>query len=192
MSTRLRALVLAVLLGVLGGSTLRTGTSPAAVAAEAGPVPRAHCGPGSLPETGLQGRVSGRDVVDGLAAKGFMCNTALVGHIGKSAGFRTHRYVDPAGHECAYYDTAALFPTDYLTGGTSGVDVLDMADPAHPVRTARLLTPAMLTPHESLNLNQKRGLLAADMGNPLTYPGFVDIYDLNTDCRHPVLKSSLP
>jgi len=30
------------------------------------------------------------------------------------------------------------------------------------------------------------------MGGPLTNPGFVDIYDLTNDCRHPVLKSSLP
>ena len=31
----------------------------------------------------------------------------------------------------------------------------------------------MLSPHESLNLNPKRGLLAAVIGNPATYPGLV-------------------
>ena len=50
----------------------------------------------------------------------------------------------------------------------------------------------MQTPHESLVLNEKRGLLAAVMGNPGDPPGFVDIYDLNEDCRHPQLQSSLP
>ena len=50
----------------------------------------------------------------------------------------------------------------------------------------------MLSPHESLSLNQARGLLAADMGYPTFNPGFVDIYDVSEDCRHPVLKSSTP
>ena len=35
----------------------------------------------------------------------------------------------------------------------------------------------MLSPHESLTLNPKRGLLAAVIGNPATYPGLVSIYD---------------
>jgi hypothetical protein len=43
----------------------------------------------------------------------------------------------------------------------------------------------MLSPHESLNLNTKRGLLAAVNGNPATYPGVVSIYDASKDCRHP-------
>ena len=47
--------------------------------------------------------------------------------------------------------------------------------------SATLSTPAMQTPHESLILSEKRGLLAAVMGNASTYPGFVDIYDVNAD-----------
>ena len=35
-------------------------------------------------------------------------------------------------------------------------------------------------------LNEKRGLLAAVTGNPAFYPGIVDVYDLNEDCRNPV------
>ena len=50
----------------------------------------------------------------------------------------------------------------------------------------------MQTPHESLLLNEKRGLLAAVTGNPAFYPGIVDLYDLNEDCRNPALQSSLP
>ena len=30
------------------------------------------------------------------------------------------------------------------------------------------------------------------MGNPTTYPGVIDLYDLNEDCRHPQLLSSAP
>ncbi len=67
-----------------------------------------------------------------------------------------------------------------------------MSDPANPKQTASLLTPAMQTPHESLLLNERRGLLAAVTGNPAFYPGIVDVYDLNEDCRNPALQSSLP
>jgi hypothetical protein len=73
-----------------------------------------------------------------------------------------------------------------------GTHVLDMSDPARPVETDRLVTPAMDSPHESLALNEKRGLLAAGMGSPATAPGIVDVYDISSDCRHPVLQSSTP
>ncbi|MEA2487366.1 MAG: hypothetical protein QOF16_1020, partial [Actinomycetota bacterium] len=39
---------------------------------------------------------------------------------------------------------------------------------------------------------QKRGLLVADMGYPTWNPGFVDVYSVKEDCRHPVLESSSP
>src|SRR5439155_26656769 len=55
-----------------------------------------------------------------------------------------------------------------------------------------LTEPPMLSPHESLNLNPKRGLLAAVDGNPATYPGLVSIYDVHADCRHPALDATAP
>jgi hypothetical protein len=148
--------------------------------------PRAQCGPGSVPETGMQGRVVAAD------ANGVRCNMAPVGHFGNSGGFRVHRYVDAARHECAYYDSTPMFPLTAWKQGAelTGVYVLDMSDPTNPVKTDNLLTPAMQSPHESLSINTKRGLLAANMGNAFTYPGVVDIYDISGDCRHPVLKSS--
>jgi hypothetical protein len=79
-----------------------------------------------------------------------------------------------------------------LSERPTGVAVLDMSNPARPVQTAFLSTPAMQTPHESLLLNERRGLLVAVMGNPIVYPGVVDVYDLNEDCRRPALRSSLP
>ena len=150
--------------------------------------PRAVCGPGSLPETGAQGRVTAADLA---AGNGSHCNLELLGHEGTFAGFRVHRFVDGAGHECAYYDTTQYVPMSSFPH-PSGTHILDMSDPAHPVRTEDLATPAMRSPHESLSLNVRRGLLAANMGNASTAPGMVDIYDLKQDCRHPVLLSSLP
>jgi hypothetical protein len=158
------------------------------------PTTRADCGPGSRPETGIQGRVSQADHDSGRAAEGYTCNTELVGSytipnaIGTVAGFKVERYVDAAGHECAYYDTTLVYPLNVFDM-EAGVNVMDMSDPAHPVRTERLVTPAMLTPHESLVVSHERGLLVAVAGNLLLAPGIVDIYDISQDCRHPVLKS---
>ena len=152
-------------------------------AVEPGPTPKAVCGPGSKPETGLQGRMS---------AEGVTCNTELVAHHGVSGGYKVERYVDRAGRECAYYDTTLLFPTDVPQAGDTGVAVLDMADPAHPVQTESLVTPAMLSPHESMLVNTRRGLLAAVLGNPIGNVGLIDVYDASADCRHPVLRSTGP
>src|SRR6185437_8816671 len=90
-------------------------------------------------------------------------------------------------------DGTLLFPTMLAHNNeTGGVHVLDMSNPAHPVETDRLRTAAMDSPHESLALNAKRGLLAAGMGSPATAPGVVDVYSVKDDCRHPVLQSETP
>jgi hypothetical protein len=155
--------------------------------------PQARCGPGSKPETGRQGRVPLADYENGRAAKGYTCNAQQVGHIGSTGGFKTFRYVDRAGHVCAFYDGTLLFPTSvFHEQETPGTHVVDMTNPARPVETDRLVTPAMDSPHESLALNAKRGLLAAGMGSPATAPGIVDVYDVSKDCRRPVLQSSTP
>ena len=175
------------------GPPVRTGATAQAAQAElvAPPAtPRAKCGPGSRPAPGLQGRVTAAAPDDG-----YTCNAVQVGHEGKSGGFKVERFKDKAGHECAYYDTTLLFPVQaiqQLSDQATGTAVVDITDPAKPVRTATLLTPAMQSPHESVLVNEKRGLLVAVMGNPTTDPGFIDVYDLNADCRHPELQASLP
>lgn len=174
-------------LGQAGGQT------PDVVATQRNPeppleaTPRAQCGPGSRPEPGIQGRVPA-----GAAHGGLQCNVTLVGRQGHSGGFKVLRYVDEQGRECAYYDTALLFPFNALklAGDSLGVAVLDMSDPTHPKQTDTLTQLPMLSPHESLTLNPKRGLIAAVLGNPSTYPGLVSIYDASKDCRHPVLQST--
>ena len=167
--------------------------APAAIPAVPATVPRAVCGPGSIPENATQGRVTAADLA---AGNGSRCNLEMIGHAGTLAGFRTHRYIDADGHECAFYDSTPYIQT--RPGGSitnldlTGVHVLDMKDPAHPRSTVDLRTPAMSSPHESLSLHAGRGLLASDLGNLVTGPAWVDIYDVHADCRHPTLLSSLP
>ena len=142
-----------------------------------------------------QGRVSRAEHESGRAAEGYTCNTELVGSYtvpnatGTVGGFKVQRYIDPQGGECAYYDTTLLFPTNILDANV-GVNVLDMSDPANPALTARLITPAMNSPHESMVLSQEAGLLAAVLGNAAFAPGIVDVYDLKSDCKNPALQSS--
>ncbi|MCA1710453.1 MAG: hypothetical protein LC789_01965 [Actinobacteria bacterium] len=162
--------------------------------AQPAPTPGIGCDAGSLPET-TQGRAPYGDYDSGRAALGYTCNATQVAHFGgTSGGYRVERYVDAAGHECAYYDSTLLFPA--TAGGqgteTTGVYAMDLTDPAKPVHTDTLRTPAMQSPHESLRLNTARGLLVADMGYPTTQPGFVDVYSVTKDCRHPELLSSTP
>ena len=156
-----------------------------------GVTPSTPCDKGSRPETGRQGRAPAKDFASGRAAKGYTCNLVDVGHEGTSGGFQVHRYVDRAGHECAFYDGTLIFPANE-PNAPGGVVVLDMSNPAKPVRTAVLDSLAMKTPHESFRLNAKRGLLAAVAGSPATQVGVVDVWDASADCRHPVWKSSLP
>ena len=157
-----------------------------------GSTPTARCGKGSRPETSWQGRVPAKDYTDGRAAKGYTCNTVEVSHFGKSGGYRVARYVDKHHHVCAFYDSTLLFPADAAQGNPPGTYVLDMTDPRHPAMTANLTTPAMDTPHESLRLNTRSGLLVSDAGSPATQVGVVDVYSVADDCRHPVFESSLP
>ena len=158
------------------------------------PTSKADCGPGSNPESGLQGRVSREEVDSGRTAEGYTCNMEEIGHFGRRGGYKVERYIDAAGHECAYYDSTLLFPKDAVQVGQTdtGVYVLDMTDPSNPVRTELLDTPAMQSPHESMALNQERGLIAAVTANPVFLPGFIDVWDVSQDCRHPVLRTSAP
>jgi hypothetical protein len=182
-----RLVVVVLALTVAGAGWAASGLG----SAEAGPkaVPRADCGPGSRPETSIQGRVPKADYTSGRADRGYLCNTRLVAHQGPSGGFKTLRYTDKNGNTCAFYDSTLLLPRDVaanlITGDGLGVVVLDMNDPSNPRKTANLTSLAMLTPHESLLVNQKRGLLIAEMGTAATLPGIMDIYDVKTDCRHP-------
>ena len=183
---------LVVGLGAVGLSGVLSATGSSFPAA----TPQAACGPGAREETGLQGRVPQADYDSGRAARGYRCNTRQVSHQGRTGGFKVLRYTDVRGHTCAFYDSTLLFPKDsafqLVSGEGMGLVVLDMDDPRNPRKTATLTTAAMDTPHESVLVNQRRGLLAAVSGNAATLPGVFDLYDVRTDCRHPRLLSSTP
>jgi hypothetical protein len=172
-------------------------TSTAAAATAPTATPKALCGPGSRPEPGLQGRLSQADIDSGLATGGITCNTELVGsyvdtsHLATVGGWKVERYVDRQGHECAYYDATDIFPLGVFDNAV-GVNVIDMTDPAHPAFMEHLITPAMMSPHESLIISESRGLLVAVLGNPAFGPGVVDVYDVSQDCRNPQLQSVAP
>src|SRR4051812_38853446 len=107
------------------------------------PVPRAKCGPGSHAEPDIQGRVPA-----GSATNGLNCNTTLVSHQGNSGGFKVWRYIDPAGHECAFYDTALLFPFNAtrLGGESHGVAVGGTSAPNPPQHDPPLPQPPLPSP----------------------------------------------
>ena len=125
---------------------------------------------------------------------GFDCNLDLLGTEGATGGFKVERFVDDAGHECAFYDTALVFPTNAPVrrrGDAGDRGARHDRSARSPVRTTTADLAAMQTPHESLLVNARSaGLLAAVTGNPGTYPGVVDIYSVKADCRKPELLSS--
>jgi hypothetical protein len=169
-----------------------------------GPVPLtvpkpATCGPNDRPETALQGQVPAAMRATGF--QGFNCNLTLIGqHRGEGANWQTTQFrqgsdeVQGGPRLCGYHGTAS--PTRSLPGRQQlGVRVIDLSDRTDPHATAYLTTPSMLDPWESLKVNERRQLLAADNAQN---GGFgaggpeIDIYDLSNDCRNPQLLASAP
>jgi len=187
---RLLVVLVALALGVVG-VTLSDVMSAQGDSLPASIKP-ATCGPGARPETGAQGRVPLADYVSGRVNQGYRCNAKPVGRQGQTGGFKVLRYKDSRGNVCAFYDSTLLFPKDVLYDAAQGlgVIVLDMNRPKKPRQVATLTSPAMLSPHESLLLNEKRGLLGAVLGNPFTNIGVLELYDVRTNCRAPKLLSS--
>src|SRR3954463_1094824 len=104
----------------LGAGWVAAGSFGGATPATAPSVPVARCGPGSLPETSIQGRVPKADYTSGRAAQGYRCNTVQVAHQGSSGGFKALRYTDTQGHTCAFYDSTLLIGRDVVSNLISG------------------------------------------------------------------------
>ena len=155
-------------------------------------VPRViACATGDQPETGLQGQVPAALRAAGF--KGFNCNIDLVGKLqGEGGNWSSATFKDKAGNRCAYHSTATP-PANVATGGRQnpGVPVINITDPANPVRTMSLTTKAMLDPWESLRVANSRQLLVAVNGTQSVGGPEVDVYDLSQDCRTPQLMSSV-
>jgi hypothetical protein len=127
---------------------------------------------------------------------GFNCNLELISQEkGDGANWQTTQFRDGNARVCAYHGTAS--PTRSLPGrnpATFGVPVIDITNPSAPTTTGHLQTISMLDPWESLKVNERRQLLAADNAQN---GGFgaggpeVDIYDVSRDCRFPQLLASV-
>jgi hypothetical protein len=140
-------------------------------------VPKAVCGSGDSPETALQGQVPAAMRTPG-GFKGFNCNLQLVGQSrGEGAAWSVAKF-----RNCAYYGTA-----QNATQQRMGSVVLDVANPASPTPTMYLTTPAMLRPHESMRVNERRQILGADHNAA----NEVDFYDVSGLCSSPQLLSSV-
>ncbi|NKF22193.1 LVIVD repeat-containing protein [Solimonas marina] len=155
---------------------------------DAGVVGLAQCGPGSQPETALQGEVPLADRQDGRNLQGYSCNLKLVGQYqGTGASV-----VSPSFDTCAYMSTSGTLidPLQALEP-SPGVLVVDAADPAQPVQTANLTGPSMLIgTWESLKVQADRKLLGGVAVGALTGAGFFDVYDIS-DCAHPVQLNAI-
>lgn len=147
-------------------------------------VPRADCGPGSHPETGLQGDVPAEDRDSGRSREGYRCNTTLVGqHAGNGGGITSTTF-----EHCSY--TGTFFPGDLVKDG--GVEVIDASDPANPVVSTVLTEPAMRGgTWETLKVNKERKLLAAASVPSVVGGGYFSVYDIS-DCAHPRLLNPGP
>ncbi|WP_202421759.1 hypothetical protein [Gordonia sp. SID5947] len=146
-------------------------------------VPQAECGPGSLPERGLQGEVTAEDRNSGRSTRGYRCNLSELGGVrGAGGGIVSATY-----DHCSY--TGSLFPGDNFMK-QPGVQVVDAADPRHPRVVGSLTDPAMRGgTWETLKVNRKRKLLAATAVPLLWGGGLFAIYDIS-DCAHPRLLNA--
>ena len=150
------------------------------------------CGPGSDPEPGMQGR----NAADAPGREdGFRCNTELVGHAASARrlqGAALRRQGRPRvrllRHDAAVPDERAQPLADADRRRRARHERPGEARRG-PTRSSRRRCRRRTSRSSS---TERRGLLAAVTGNPVAYPGLVDIYDVSEDCRHPVLQSSTP
>ncbi|MGQ0626193.1 MAG: LVIVD repeat-containing protein [Sporichthyaceae bacterium] len=168
-----------------------------------GPVPRASCGKGAVPEVGLAGQVPVSERVSGASSAGYRCNLKLVGKYGpedpqgfEGAEWQMARY----GH-CAYY-SQRLFGGGLPARSSSGLPefsalptppqsrpgtvVVDVSNPRDPKFATNIFTPGMADPWESLKVHQGRGLLVAVNAASAYGGAFMGVYDVSKDCTKPV------
>jgi len=147
-------------------------------------VPKAACGPDDKPETGLQGQVPWPDRLSGRAVEGYTCNLRLVGSFDEVSFASFDNYED-----CVYFSNNPGATTDGATV------VLDMSNPAKPVKTDTLTARAMRNNGESLKVNQARGLLVSAHYNFINEDEektrTLAVYDISQDCRRPKLLADV-
>ena len=168
----------AILAVVCGAAACLPATRPAPVVA--GPtiatVPKAICQPSDHVEPALQGQVPVSARLSGDANTPYNCNLKQIGAFDNRGWISFDTYKN-----CAY------FP-DSSGRGDTGTVVLDVSDPSHPKKTAYLTSPAMMNPHESMKVNDARGLLVGD--HPSSFP--LDVWSVGGDCTKPVRQATVP
>lgn len=154
-------------------------TSPAGLSGQTKyvPVPKAQCGPGGRPETGLQGQTSAAERFSPGASKSFACNLEFVGQFQGEGASWDMGIIDG----CAYIGT-----TDGPGRQNRGTVVLDVSDSRNPRTVAYLDSLGLIEPNESISVHAGRKLLAATKYHQQNF----DVYDVS-DCRRPVLKGTL-
>lgn len=146
-----------------------------------GSVPKATCGPTDHTESGLQGETTQQERFGGDSERAYNCNLELVGEEPQDTFQGAYSQDGPA-----YYNVCAYYGTDNAATG-QGIKVIDVSDPEHPQVSAHLTdTPAALDPHETVHTNANTRILVAAQDGGENFA----VYDIS-DCRHPVLKSSL-
>ena len=171
-----------LLLGLLfGNSAFAAAGGKSNEIGSMGPVPKAQCGPSNRTESGMQGQTTSKERASGDSKLGYNCNLEFVGQF-RGEGAFSQDGPSYFGH-CAYMATE-----NNPRQAHPGIVVIDVSDPRNPQATAYLAdTPAALNPHENNKVNEARGLLGLAQSNG---PNFA-VYDLNGDCAHPKLASSI-
>jgi len=178
---KLFAVATAALAGLLLSASI---ASAQAISSDGFPasVPKAICGPGDHTESGLQGQTTEQERFSGDSETAYNCNLELVGQEPQDTYLGAYSQDGPA-----YYDVCAYYGTDHGPTTGQGIKVIDASDPQHPQVTANLTdSPAALNPHETVATNAHTRLLVAGQNGGENFA----VYDIS-DCRHPVLKSSL-
>jgi hypothetical protein len=166
-------------------TSLRSG---AAASGRTTPTDYGDCGPGALPETGLQGQVPRPDQDSGRSRQGYVCNVHLVGEndiLNRGANFQLTRH-----EECAYvgivgareYQSPPQPPGDEL----EGIAVIDASDPSDPELVEVMRSSVGRSQHEALEVHPGREILVTQIGGLVAR--WIEIYDVS-DCRKPVLLS---
>lgn len=179
MSTRsvLRPVVAAVAVGFL----LLGSAGPPPVSAQTAvlpdPVPRAECGKGDLPETGLQGEIPQADRDSGRSLDGYRCNMELVGRndlggLGMTEGSWQMTWYK----HCAYV----------MTQQNTAFAVIDASNPAKP-RLVKVVRDPVGGTHEGIDANARRGILVLPSNAVAPATARLAIYDVKSDCTEPRL-----
>jgi hypothetical protein len=95
--------------------------------------------------------------------------------------------VDIKGQVAAeHFLSLAWYGSCAYVNGATGTTVIDASNSASPAVVTRLTTAGMQSNWESMKVHEGRGLLVGYQSNA----PILDVYDVKTDCKAPVLKKS--